>query len=141
MAVRHAQAVWKGNLREGNGAMKLGSGAFEGAYSFGTRFEETPGTNPEELIGAALAGCFSMALSANLERAGFTAASIQTAAKVHLTRTDAGFRITTIELDAEASVPGVDETTFQQQAEATKTGCPVSNALTGVEIRLNARLV
>ncbi len=141
MSVRKAEAVWEGTLREGKGRMKTGSGAFEGPFSFSTRFEEEPGTNPEELIGAAQAGCFSMALSANLERAGFTAASIQTAAKVHLTRTDAGFRITTIELDTEASVPGVDETTFQQQAEATKTGCPVSNALTGVEIRLNARLV
>lgn len=141
MAVRHAQAVWKGNLREGNGSMKLGSGAFEGPFSFGTRFEETPGTNPEELIGAALAGCFSMALSANLDRAGFTASTIQTAARVHLDRTDAGFRITTIELTTEASVPGIDAAAFQQQAEATKTGCPVSNALTGVEIKLAARLV
>ncbi len=141
MAVRHAQAVWKGNLREGNGSMKLGSDAFEGAFSFGTRFEETSGTNPEELIGAALAGCFSMALSANLDRAGFTASTIQTAAKVHLDRTDAGFRITTIELTTEASVPGIDAAAFQQQAEATKTGCPVSNALTGVEIKLDARLV
>jgi len=141
MAVRHAQAGWKGNLREGNGSMKLGSDAFEGAFSFGTRFEETSGTNPEELIGAALAGCFSMALSANLDRAGFTASTIQTAAKVHLDRTDAGFRITTIELTTEASVPGIDAAAFQQQAEATKTGCPVSNALTGFEIKLDARLV
>ena len=140
MAVRTANAVWEGNLREGKGTMKLGSGAFEGAYSFSSRFEEGRGTNPEELIGAAHAGCFSMALAAGLERAGYRPDRVQTGARVHLIKGDSGFKINKIELQTEADVPGIDEKTFQEQAEAAKKNCPVSQALSGVEIQLNAKL-
>ena len=140
MPVRKASAVWEGSLKEGQGTVKLGSGAFEGRYSFGSRFEEAGGTNPEELIGAAHAGCFSMALSAGLGRSGFTPKRVATAAKVHLEKVGEGFKITRIELDNESEVPGIDAKAFQEQAEATKKGCPVSRALTGTEIKLNARL-
>jgi lipoyl-dependent peroxiredoxin len=138
MTVRHAQAEWVGTLREGSGTMKFG--AFEGPYSFPSRFEEANGTNPEELIGAAHAGCYSMALSGGLTREGFTPDSILTAAHVYLEKTAAGFSITRIELVCEAVVPGIDEKTFQEIAQATKEGCPVSRALTGVEIALVATL-
>jgi len=141
MAIRTANAAWEGTLKEGKGTMRFGSGAFEGAYSFASRFEEGTGTNPEELIGAAHAGCFSMAFSAGLTNAGFPPTRIRTEAKVHLTRDDSGPRISTIELDSQAEVPGIDEAKFQEIAEGTKNGCPVSKALTGVEIKLNARLV
>jgi lipoyl-dependent peroxiredoxin len=141
MPARTASAVWEGNLREGKGKMKLGSGAFEGAYSFTSRFEEGTGTNPEELIGAAHAGCFSMALSAGLGRSGFTPKRIQTTAKVHLIKADDGFKIGKIELETEAEVPQIDEKTFLEQAQGAKKSCPVSKALAGVEIQLNARLV
>jgi osmotically inducible protein OsmC len=141
MAVRTASAVWNGGLQDGNGTMQLSSGAFEGQYSFSSRFEEGTGTNPEELIGAAHAGCFSMALSAGLGRAGFTPTRVATSARVHLTKGDAGFQISKIELDTEAAVPGIDDAAFQEQAEAAKQGCPVSQALAGVEIVLNAKLV
>jgi len=141
MAVRTAEAVWEGNLMEGKGTMKLGSGAYEGPYSFASRFEDGPGTNPEELIGAAHAGCFSMALSAGLARAGYTAKRIHTTARVHLNKVDEGFRITNIELNTEAEIPGIDEKTFLEHAEAAKAGCPVSQALAGVEITLQAKLV
>ncbi len=140
MAVRTAEAVWQGNLREGKGSMKLGSGAYEGAFSFASRFENGTGTNPEELIGAAHAGCFSMALSADLGRAGFTPERIFTRAQVTLGTVDGKARITDIHLDTEAKVPGIDEKRFQEIAEGTKTGCPVSAALTGVKITLAARL-
>ena len=140
MPVRKASAVWEGNLKEGHGTVKLGSGAYEGQYSFGSRFEEGTGTNPEELIGAAHAGCFSMALSAGLGRAGFTPTRVATTAKVHLEKGDAGFSITRIELETEAAVPGIDESTFQEQAETAKANCPVSKALAGAQISLNARL-
>lgn len=141
MAIRKASAVWEGSLREGKGTMRLGSGAFEGAYSFSTRFEEEPGTNPEELIGAAHAGCFSMAFSANLGRAGYTPDYVRTTADVHLEKVDGGFKITRIVLHMEARVPGLDEKTFLEQAEAAKSGCPVSQALAAVPIELDARLV
>lgn len=141
MAIRKASAVWEGSLREGKGTMRLGSGAFEGAYSFSTRFEEAPGTNPEELIGAAHAGCFSMAFSGNLGRAGFTPDYVRTTADVHLEKVDSGFKITRIVLHMEAKVPGLDEKTFREQAEAAKNGCPVSQALAAVPIELDARLV
>ena len=121
--------------------MKLGSGAYEGPFSFSSRFEEGSGTNPEELIGAALAGCFSMALSANLEKAGHPAKRVSTTANVKLEMVDGGPRITTIDLQNEAEVPGIDEAAFREQAEKTKTGCPVSKALTGTEIKLNAKLL
>jgi osmotically inducible protein OsmC len=140
MPARKGTAVWEGTLKEGSGSMKLGSGAYEGPFSFKSRFEEGTGTNPEELIGASLAGCFSMALSANLEKAGHPGKRVSTTANVKLEMTDGGPKITVIELDTEAEVPGIDEAMFNEQAEKTKTGCPVSKALTGTEIKLNARL-
>lgn len=139
MATRTAEAVWEGNLREGKGRLKLGSGAYEGPYSFQSRFESGAGTNPEELIGAAHAGCFSMALSAGLTKAGITAKRIHTTARVHLDNVDGGFKITRIELATDAEVPGIDEHAFREHAEAAKKGCPVSKALTGVEISLTTR--
>ena len=141
MAVRKAEAIWEGNLKEGKGTMKLGSGAYEGAYSFSSRFEEGTGTNPEELTGAAHAGCFSMALSSGLSKAGFTAERIFTTAEVTLGQVDGNARITEILLNTEASVPGVLLDQFLEIAEATKSGCPVSAALTGVHITLNAKLL
>ncbi len=140
MLIRTAEALWEGNLKQGKGKMKLGSGAFEGTYSFGSRFEHAPGTNPEELIGAAHAGCFSMALSLILEQAGYKVDRIHTKARVSLDKVGEGFRITTIDLDTEGAVPGIDEKKFKDAAEAAKKGCPVSMALTGVEIRLAAKL-
>jgi lipoyl-dependent peroxiredoxin len=141
MPVRQAKAVWEGGLKDGQGRMALGSGAYEGPYSFGSRFEDAGGTNPEELIGAAHAGCFSMALSAGLGRAGFSPRRVATGAKVHLEKVGEGFKITHIELDTEAEIPGIDEATFQEHARKAKEGCPVSQALGGVDISLNARLV
>jgi lipoyl-dependent peroxiredoxin len=140
MTVRNAEAVWEGTLREGKGRVKLGSGAFEGPYSFHSRFEDGAGTNPEELIGAAHAGCFSMALSAGLSRAKLAPRQIHTTAQVHLDNVDGSFRITRIELDTEAEVPGLDAKAFAEHAEAAKKNCPVSVALAGVQITLNARL-
>jgi lipoyl-dependent peroxiredoxin len=140
MPARTATARWEGPLQSGHGSMRLGSGAFEGQYSFSSRFEEGTGTNPEELIAAAHAGCFSMALSAGLERAGFPVTSVDTSAKVHLERGDAGFRIARIDLTTNAVVPGVDDAVFQEQAAAAKANCPVSQALSAVEIRLDATL-
>jgi lipoyl-dependent peroxiredoxin len=140
MAVRNAEAAWDGSLKEGKGTMRLGSGAWEGPFSFGTRFEETPGTNPEELIGAALAGCFSMALSAGLGRGGFTPTRIATKARVHLEKGESGFGVTKIELTTDAEVPGIDEATFKQAVEATKVGCPISKALGAVPITVESTL-
>ena len=140
MAVRSAEAMWTSGLKDGRGTMKLGSGAYEGAYSFASRFEEGTGTNPEELLGAAHAGCFSMALSAGLERAGHKPKSVRTKARVHLEKVGDGFQITKIALQTEADVPGIDPATFREQAEAAKKGCPVSRALTGVQIELDAKL-
>lgn len=141
MAVRTASAVWNGSITEGKGTMALGSGAFEGQYSFASRFEAGVGTNPEELIGAAHAGCFSMALSATLGRAGFNPTSINTTAKVHLIKQEAGFVIPAIDLETEASVPGLDAAKFQELANTAKETCPVSKALAGVQIKLTAKLV
>src|SRR5437764_14911218 len=141
MPARTASAIWEGTLREGKGKMKLGSGAFEGAYSFSSRFEEGAGTNPEELIAAAHAGCFSMALSAGLERAGFSPNSVETEAKVHLSPADGGFKISRIDLVSQADVPGIEADAFQQAAQAAKAGCPVSQALAAVDITLDATLV
>ena len=138
MAIRTASAVWDGTLKEGQGRMKLGSGAFEGAFSYASRFEEGPGTNPEELVGAAHAGCFSMFLAALLTSAGYTPRQIRTSAKVHLGE---GPRITLIELETEAEVPGVDEKTFQENVEKSKKNCPISLAMTGPEVRVTAQLV
>jgi osmotically inducible protein OsmC len=141
MATRSAEAEWKGNLREGSGSVKLGSGAFSGPYSFVSRFEDGKGTNPEELIGAAHAGCFSMALTAALTRAGITANRIHTTAQVHLEKVGEGFQITRIELTTEADVPGLADADFQNYAKGAKENCPVSRALAGTEIHLNAKLV
>ena len=141
MPVRSAKAVWEGGLKDGAGHLALGSGAFEGRYSFGSRFEEAGGTNPEELIGAAHAGCFSMALSGALGRAGFAPKRIATAAKVHLEKVGDAFRITRIDLTTEAEIPGIDDAAFQEQAKGAKVGCPVSAALAGVQISLDAKLV
>jgi osmotically inducible protein OsmC len=138
MAIRNAEAIWEGTLREGDGSMKFGT--FEGAYSFASRFEEGTGTNPEELLGAAHAGCYSMALSGDLVRAGFTPGRIATRARVHLGKVNDQWRITKIELDTEAEVPGITPEQFQEIAEAVKTSCPVSVALSAVEISLTARL-
>jgi osmotically inducible protein OsmC len=138
MAIRTASAVWNGNLKDGQGRMKLGSGAFEGAFSFASRFEEGPGTNPEELVGAAHAGCFSMFLASLLTSAGYPPTQIRTSAKVHLGE---GPRITLIELETEAEVPRLDDKTFQENVEKSKKNCPISMALTGPEVRVTARLV
>ena len=141
MAKRTASAVWEGTLKDGKGTVKLGSGAFEGQYSFASRFEAGTGTNPEELIGAAHAGCFSMALSAGLTRAGFNPTRISTNASVSLEKVGEAFRITLIELNTEAEIPNIEEAAFLEQAEAAKKNCPVSQALAGTEITLNAKLV
>lgn len=138
MAIRTASAVWDGTLKEGSGRMRLGSGAFDGPFTYASRFEEGPGTNPEELVGAAQAGCFSMFLSAVLTGAGFPPKQIRTSAKVHLGE---GPRITLIELDTEAEVPNVDDKTFQEHVETSKKNCPISLAMTGPELRVSARLV
>jgi osmotically inducible protein OsmC len=138
MAIRTSSAEWKGSLKEGAGTMKLGSGAYQGPFTFASRFESGPGTNPEELIGAAHAGCFSMYLSALLTNAGFTPTRISTTASVHLGE---GPAITLIELNTEAQVPNLTDAAFMEHAEAAKKNCPVSKALAGPEIRLNAKLV
>jgi osmotically inducible protein OsmC len=140
MITRKASAVWEGNLKQGKGSMKFGSGAFEGLYSFASRFEDGKGTNPEELIGAAHAGCFSMALSNMLAEAGYEPTSVATQAAVKLDKAEGGFAIQRIELETVAVVPGIDEATFMEKANAAKEGCPVSKALTGVEITLEAEL-
>jgi len=140
MATRTGSAVWEGTLKQGKGTMKLGSGAFEGPYSFSSRFEEGKGTNPEELIGAAEAGCFSMALSSNLEKAGHSAKRISTTASVKLEMVGGGPKITTIGVKTEADVPGIDEAKFHELAEQTKKTCPVSVVLAGAQINLEAKL-
>lgn len=141
MPVRSAEARWEGDLQGGNGRMSFGSGAFEGQYSFTSRFEEGTGTNPEELIGAAHAGCFSMALAGALGRAGHPPTSVETTAKVHLDRAQVGFEITHIELDCRAEVPGIEEAEFLRIAGEAKQNCPVSKLLMGAEITLEAKLV
>jgi len=142
MAARISEAQWEGNLREGRGTLKLGSGALDCAYTFASRFEQGQGTNPEELIAAAHAGCFSMALSAMLSGAGHTPKRVHTTAKVHIEKVGDGFEITKIELVTEAEIPGIDDATFQQFAQQAKVGCPVSKALAAVPvIALDAKLV
>jgi len=140
MPARQADAVWERGLKDGQGRVKLGSGAFEGSYSFQTRFESAPGTNPEELIAAAHAGCFSMALSAGLEKAGHKPERIATTASVHLERDAEGFKISRIQLRTQGKVPGMDEQAFREAAEKAKAGCPVSKALAAVPIELEAKL-
>jgi lipoyl-dependent peroxiredoxin len=142
MPKRTANAVWEGSLTEGSGTMRMASGAYEGPYSFQSRFEEGDGTNPEELIAAAHAGCFSMALSGELGRAGHDPESVETDATVHIEKEGEGFTIKRIELTTRARVPGISEDEFQQAAEGAKKGCPVSRALAAVEsIELDAQLV
>jgi lipoyl-dependent peroxiredoxin len=141
MPIRTATARWEGNLTEGSGTMKTGKGGYQGNYSFKSRFEEGEGTNPEELIGAAHAGCFSMAFSKDLADAGFTPNSVETTAKVHLDKTDAGFSVTRIELDTVGDVPNIDADTFRKIAEGAKQNCPISRLLSpGAQISLNAVL-
>jgi lipoyl-dependent peroxiredoxin len=129
---RTAEAEWKGDLKGGSGRVKTGSGGYDGNYSFATRFEDGAGANPEELLGGAHAGCFSMALANSLAQAGFTATSVKTRADVHLTKDDKGFLINVIDLTVDAVVPNVDNATFQQHVEKTKTGCIISRALGSV---------
>jgi len=141
MPVRKAEAEWKGNLMEGSGHLKVASGAFEGPYSFKSRFEEgQSATNPEELIGAAHAGCFTMALTAQLSRAGFKPNRVHTTADVKLDKIGEGFAITSIALETEAEIPGIDNAKFQSMAQDAKTNCPVSKALAGTQIQLHATL-
>jgi osmotically inducible protein OsmC len=141
MPVRNAEATWNGGLKDGKGSVKLGSGAFEGQYSFGSRFENGTGTNPEELIGAAHAGCYSMALAAGLGKAGFSPQSVHTTAAVSIEKVGEGFKITKIRLQSQAKVPGIDPAKFQEIATATKSGCPVSQALSATPIELDAKLI
>jgi osmotically inducible protein OsmC len=140
MPTRNAHAEWNGSIGEGSGKMMFGSGAFEGRYSYKSRMEEGPGTNPEELIGAAHAGCFSMALSVVLGAGGHEPESIKTDAKVHFVKEGEGFVIKSIELTTRGRVPGLDNDGFVEAAQAAKENCPVSQALTGVEISLDAAL-
>jgi osmotically inducible protein OsmC len=137
MAIRESSAIWKGNLTEGNGSMRLGSGAYECAFSRASRFEDGPGTNPEELIGAAHAGCFSMYLSLILSNAGHVPRRIDTTAKVHLGE---GPKITLIELSTVGEVPGIDEKSFDDCAEEARKDWPVGQALAAVDMNLTARL-
>ena len=140
MPIRTADAKWTGNIAKGDGEMRLGSGAYKGRYSVGTRFGGDPGTNPEELIAAAHAGCFSMALTAGMSRAGLNPTSVQTDAKVHIDKVGEGWEITQIELNTVGVVPGIDQAAFQKHAEDAKKGCPVSKALAGTKITLTATL-
>jgi osmotically inducible protein OsmC len=141
MPIRTASARWAGNLTEGSGTIKTGKGGYEGNYSFRSRFEEGEGTNPEELIGAAHAGCFSMAFSKGLADAGFTPTSVETTANVHLDKTDSGMAVTRIELETVGEVPGIDEADFHKIAEGAKENCPISRLLSpGAQISLSARL-
>ncbi len=140
MPTRNAEAVWEGDLKGGRGTVSLGSGAYRGPYSFQSRFESGAGTNPEELIAAAHAGCFSMALAHALAQAGHPPRRVHTTAKVHLEKMADGFAIPRIDLVTEADVPGLDAAAFQQQAEQAKRTCPVSKLLAAAEITLDARL-
>ena len=141
MATRKSEALWQGKLQSGNGKIKLGSGAFEGDLSFDSRFQEGRGTNPEELIAAAHAGCFSMALAHGLEKEGFAPGGIRTTARVSIEKVEDRFKITKSELETEVEVPGLSDDKFQELADAAKTSCPVSQALQGADITLKAKLV
>src|SRR5215216_690349 len=142
MPTRKAEAEWEGNLAQGNGRLKVGSGAFEGPYSFKSRFEEgEAATNPEELLGAAHAGCFTMALTAQLSRAGIKPKRIHTEARVKLEKVGEAFTITQIELETEAEIPGVDDAAFQKYAQDAKQNCPLSKALAATSISMNAKLL
>lgn len=141
---RKADAEWTGNIQEGKGKVALGSGAFEGAYSFHSRFsgdKDQKATNPEELIAAAHAGCYTMALSGNLGRAGYEPKKLHTTAKVKIEKQGDGFVIPNIDLETEAEVDGIENEEFQKIAEETKKTCPVSQVLSGAEISLKATLI
>jgi lipoyl-dependent peroxiredoxin len=139
--IRKASAVWKGSLKEGKGTISSESGVLSNTpYSFSTRFESAKGTNPEELIAAAHAGCFTMALSAQLGNAGITPESLETTASLTLDKLDAGWTVTKIHLDVAARIPGVDKAAFDKAAENAKAGCPISRLLKA-EITMSARLV
>jgi osmotically inducible protein OsmC len=140
MPSRTSDAEWHGTLREGHGHMRFGGGAYDGEFTWRSRFADGGGTNPEELIAAAHAGCYSMALSGDLVKAGFKPNDIRTTAEVHLEQVEGSWTITLIELTCGADVPGIDEATFQKVANATKDGCPVSRALAAVKITLDATL-
>ena len=138
---RSSHAVWKGDLKSGSGTMKVGADLFSGQYSFASRFESGTGTNPEELIAAAHAGCFSMAFSAELSGAGHTPEEVATTAAVSLEKQGDGFAITGVHLTAKAKVPGIKDDEFQKIAQAAKEGCPVSRALKAITITVEATLV
>lgn len=141
MATRTADARWEGGFPRGTGTIKLGSGAFEGPYSYGSRFEEEKGTNPEEMIGAAEAGCFSMALSKMLTEAGHVPRSVHTNATVHLDKTGDEFSITAIDLELVAEVPDIDEDYLKEMADKARRMCIVSRALAGTDITLSTKLL
>lgn len=141
MAKRTAKAVWKGNLEDGAGTVELGSGRFRGEYSAKSRFGSGAGTNPEELIGAAHAGCFSMALAHGLDLAGHAPESIETTANVSIEKVQEGYAITRIDLDTRGRVPGIDDAEFRKHAETAKKNCPVSQALAATTINLTAKLI
>lgn len=140
MAARKAEAVWQGDLFNGSGSISLGSGSYQGAYSFKSRMEDGAGTNPEELIAGAHAGCYSMALAAMLSEIGFTPNSVTTDAQVHLVKDTEGFKISRVDLRTLADVPGISVEKFMEIAKKAKEGCPVSKALAGTEITLDANL-
>ncbi len=140
MPIRSAESVWEGELQGGKGSMRFGSGAYEGQYSFTSRFEEGTGTNPEELVAAAHSGCYSMALSGALGRNGTPPTRIATTAKVHLDKAEVGFHIPLIELECTAEVPGIDEAEFQRIATDVKSSCIISKLLAAAEISLQATL-
>lgn len=140
MSERKANAEWNGSLAEGQGRIALGSGLFEGAFSFATRMGDEPGTNPEELLGASLAGCYAMALNATLEKKGTPANNVKSEAKVFLGKDDAGFKINRIDLEVIADVPGISAEDFNAIAEDVKKGCPISRALAATDITLKATL-
>jgi lipoyl-dependent peroxiredoxin len=141
MARRTSDSQWDGTLREGKGRFWTGSGEVSGVFTFGTRFEDQPGTNPEELIGAAHASCFSMALAGDLEKAGHRPESIRTTASVSVEKGEAGWDITAIDLDTQVQAPGIDQAELRRIAEGTRVGCPVSKALAAVPIGVQAHLV
>ncbi len=141
MAERSAEANWTGDFKTGKGSMKLGSGALEGAFSFGSRMGDEKGTNPEELVGAALAGCYTMALNATLEKENFKADNIETAAKVEFGKEGEGFAIKYINLQTTAKISDIDDAKFQAIAEQVKKDCPVAKALAGTKINLDAKLI
>lgn len=140
MPARTSDAEWHGTLREGHGHMRFGGGAYDGAFTWKSRFSDGGGTNPEELLAAAHAGCFSMALSGDLVNAGFSPNSIRTTAEVHIEQVNGAWTINLIELTCGADVPGIDEGTFQKIAALTKDNCPVSRALAAVKITVDATL-